>query len=162
MLLGSKLTQPPGSQFYIELCEENFKRLLHLNHLWEKLNSTGTIPVWSPTKIVQMVLIGCISRSQGQRIGFQNAIFKNLLVSYYKAQSFHHLNVFYQLCLNNAPGFKIVSALGGHNFTSIYIQAVNWFLYSSITPIFWVRILYSENPPIFPIFSYILNKIPIF
>ena len=41
-------------------------------------------------------------------------------------------------------------------------QAVNWFLYSYITPIFWVRILYSEKPPIFPIFSYILNIIPIF
>jgi len=42
------------------------------------------------------------------------------------------------------------------------IQAVNWFLYSYITPIFWVRILYSQKPPIFPIFSYILNIIPIF
>ena len=41
-------------------------------------------------------------------------------------------------------------------------QAVNWFLYSYITPIFWVRILYSEKPPIFPIISYILNIIPIF
>ena len=30
--------------------------------------------------IVQMVLIGCISRSRGQKIGFQNAIFKILLV----------------------------------------------------------------------------------
>ena len=42
------------------------------------------------------------------------------------------------------------------------LQAVNWFLYSYITPIFWVRILYSEKPPIFPIYSYILNIIPIF
>ena len=41
-------------------------------------------------------------------------------------------------------------------------QAVNWFLYSYKTPIFWVGILYSEKPPIFPIFSYILNIIPIF
>ena len=41
-------------------------------------------------------------------------------------------------------------------------QAVNWFLYSYITPIFWVRILYYEKPPIFSIFSYILNIIPIF
>jgi len=30
--------------------------------------------------IVQMVQIGWISRSRGQKIGFQNAIFKNLLV----------------------------------------------------------------------------------
>jgi len=52
-------------------------------------NSTGMVPGWSPTKIVQMVLIGCISRSWGQKIGFQNAIFKNLLVWNYKAKSFH-------------------------------------------------------------------------
>jgi len=43
-------------------------------------NSTGMVPGWFPTEIVQMVLIGCISRSRGQKIGFQNAIFKNLLV----------------------------------------------------------------------------------
>jgi len=48
-------------------------------------NSTGMIPAWSPTKIVQMVLIDCICRSRGQKIGFQNAIFKHLLVWNYKA-----------------------------------------------------------------------------
>jgi len=52
-------------------------------------NFTGMIPGWSLTEIVQMVLIGCINRSQGQKIGFQNAIFKNLLVWNYKAQGFH-------------------------------------------------------------------------
>jgi len=52
-------------------------------------NSTGMVPGWSPTKIVQMVLIGLISRSQGQKKGFQNTILKNLLVWNYKAQSFH-------------------------------------------------------------------------
>jgi len=52
-------------------------------------NSTGMVPGWSPTKIVQMVLIGCIGRSGGQKLGFQNAILKNLLVWQYKAQSFH-------------------------------------------------------------------------
>ena len=46
------------------------------------------IPGWSPTKVVQMVLIGCISRSRGQKIGFQNAIFKYLLVWNFKAQNF--------------------------------------------------------------------------
>jgi len=51
----SKLTLPRGSQFYIELYKENIKQLLLLSH-------TGMIPWWSPTKIVQMVLIGCISR----------------------------------------------------------------------------------------------------
>jgi len=54
-----------------------------------KPNSTGRVPGWSSTKIVQMVQVGCISRSRGQKIGFQNAIFKNLLVLNYKAQSFH-------------------------------------------------------------------------
>jgi len=43
-------------------------------------NSTGMVPVWSPIEIVQMILIGCISRSRGQKLGVQNAIFKNLLV----------------------------------------------------------------------------------
>jgi len=47
------------------------------------------IPGRSPTKIVQTVPVGCISRLQGQKIGFQNAIFKNLLVWNYKAQRFH-------------------------------------------------------------------------
>ena len=52
-------------------------------------NFTGIIPGWSPTKVVQIVPVVCISRSQRQEIGFQNAIFKNLLVCNYKAQSFH-------------------------------------------------------------------------
>ena len=52
-------------------------------------NFTGMIPGWSPIKVVQTVPVGCISRSRGQKIGFQNAIFKNLHVRNYKAQSFH-------------------------------------------------------------------------
>jgi len=47
------------------------------------------IPGWSSTKVVQIVPVGCISRSWGQKIGFQNAIFKNLLVWNYNAQSFY-------------------------------------------------------------------------
>jgi len=43
-------------------------------------NSTGMVPGWSPTEIIQMVLIGGISRSRGQKLGYQNAIFKNLFV----------------------------------------------------------------------------------
>jgi len=43
-------------------------------------NSTGMVRGWSPTEIVQMVLIGCISRSRGQKIGFRIAIFKKNLV----------------------------------------------------------------------------------
>ena len=52
-------------------------------------NSTGMVPGWSPTKIVQMVPIGWVIRSQGQKIGFHNATFKSLLVRNYKAQSFY-------------------------------------------------------------------------
>jgi len=40
-----------------------------------------------------------------------------------------------------------------------FLQTVNWILYSCITHILWVRILYSEKPPIFPLLSYILNMI---
>jgi len=52
-------------------------------------NSTVMIPGWSPTNIVRMVLIVGISRSWGQKLGFQTAIFKNLLVWKYEAQRFH-------------------------------------------------------------------------
>jgi len=51
-------------------------------------NSTAMVPGLSSTKIVQMVLIGCISRSQGQKKGFQNATFKNLVWNF-KAQGFY-------------------------------------------------------------------------
>ena len=34
-------------------------------------NSTGMVPWWSSTKIVQMVLIGCICRSWGQKEVFK-------------------------------------------------------------------------------------------
>jgi len=37
------------------------------------------IPRCFSTKVVQTVLVGCISRSQGQKIGFQNAIWKHLV-----------------------------------------------------------------------------------
>jgi len=36
-------------------------------------NFTGMIPGWFPIKVVQMVQVDCISRSWGQKIGFQNA-----------------------------------------------------------------------------------------
>ena len=90
-------------------------------------NSTGMVPGWSPTKIVLMVLIGCICRSRGQKIGFQNAIFKNLLVWNYKAQSFHiwyiassrgPLPKLFKLC----PWDQNWPRPGGHNFTLNYIR----------------------------------------
>jgi len=83
------------------------------------------IPGWSPIKVVETVPVGCISRSQGQKIGFQNAIFKNLLVWNYKAQSFHisyiassrgPLPKLFKLC----PWGQIWPCPGGHNFTLNY------------------------------------------
>ena len=90
-------------------------------------NLTGMVPGWSPTEIVQMVLNGCISRSQGQKIGFQEAIFKNILVWNYKAQSFHiwyiassrgPLPKLFKLC----PFGQNWPRPGGHNFTLIYLR----------------------------------------
>jgi len=60
-------------------------------------NFTGMIPGWSSTKVVQTVPVGCLSRSQRQKIGFQNAIFKNLVWNY-KAQSF------YIWCITSSKG----------------------------------------------------------
>jgi len=88
MPLGLKLTPPRVSQFYIELYKEIFKRLLFLNRLW-KIEVNRMVPGWSPTKNVQMVLISCISKSRGKKIGFQNAIFKTLLVWKYKTHGFY-------------------------------------------------------------------------
>jgi len=90
-------------------------------------NSTGMVPGWSLTEIVQMVLIGCISRSLGKKVGFQNAFFKNLLVWNYKAQIFH----IYYIALSRRPIPKLFKLCpfgqnrprpGGHNFTLNYIR----------------------------------------
>ena len=84
------------------------------------LNSAGMIPVWSLTEIVQMVLIGCISRSQGQKIGFQ-------IVWNYKAQGFH----IWYIASSRGPlpnSFKLPPwgqnwpHPRGHNFTLNYIR----------------------------------------
>jgi len=52
-------------------------------------NYTGMIHGWSSIKVVQPVPVGCINRSRGKKIGFQNAIFKKFLVLNHKAQSFY-------------------------------------------------------------------------
>jgi len=91
------------------------------------LNSTGMVPMWSPTTIVQMVLIGCICRSRGQKIGLQKAIFKNLLLWNYQAQSCYiwyitssrgPLPKLFKLC----PWGQNWPCPGGHNFTLNYIR----------------------------------------
>jgi len=61
---------------------------LHCTEILTKLNRSGSLVVLNHN--VQMVLIGCISRPRGQKLGFQNAIFQNLFVLNYKTQSFHN------------------------------------------------------------------------
>jgi len=102
----------------VRLCVNNFsKQLLLWNH---SLDFDQTAQEWSlgvPLPKFQIIPVGCISRSQGQKIGFQNAIFKNLVWNY-QAQSFH---IWYitssrgplPLCSNYAPGVKIDPAGGG-------------------------------------------------
>ena len=94
---------------------------------WIWPNFTGMFPGWSPTKVVQIVPVGCLSRSRGQKIGFQNAILKNLLVWNYNAQSFHikyiassrdPLPKLFKLC----PWDQNWLRPGGHNFTLNYIR----------------------------------------
>jgi len=85
-----------------------------------------------------MVLIGCISRSRGQKIGFQYAIFKNLLVRNYKAQSFHiwyiassrgPLPKLFKLC----PWGQNLPRPGGHNFTLNYKRKISNDIFSGTT-----------------------------
>jgi len=107
-----------------------------LNGFWP--NFTGMIPWWSTIKVVQTVPVGCISRSQGQKIGFQNAILKNLLVWNYKAQSFHNwyiassrgpLPKLFKLC----PWGQNWPRSGGHNFTLNYIRKTSNDIFSWTT-----------------------------
>jgi len=106
-------------------------------------NSAGMVPGWSSTKIVQMVLIGCICRSRCQKIDFQNAIFKNLLVWNYKAQGFH----IWYIASSRGPLPKLFKwcpwgqnwpCPGGHNFTLNYIRKtsndfLSWTAFCNLT-----------------------------
>jgi len=83
------------------------------------------IPGWSPTKVVQMVLIDCRSRSRGQKVGFQMLFSKIFSSETTRPRAFiygilHHLEVPYQSC-SNAPGSKLTPPRG-HNFTLNYIR----------------------------------------
>jgi len=88
-------------------------------------NFTGKIPRCSSTKVVQTVPVVCISKSRDQKICFQNAIFKHLLVWNYKVQRFH---VWY-IASSVGPLPKLFKLYpwgqnghrpGGHNFTLNY------------------------------------------
>jgi len=77
MPLGSKVTLPRVSQFLHWIIQENLQTTSSFELLMGMLpTSTGMVPVWSPTKIVQMVLIGWISRSRGQKNRSSNCSFQ--------------------------------------------------------------------------------------
>jgi len=127
------------------ISKNNFSRPLKpLIGFWP--NFTGMIPRWSSTKIVQIVPVGCVStcRSQGQKTGFRNAIFKNLVVWNYKAQSFH----IWYISLSRGPLPKVLP--GGHNFTLNYRRKtsfsnyfLSWTTYGNLTKL-------SRNNPCSP------------
>jgi len=85
------------------------------------------VPGWSPTKIVQMVLIGCIKRSQGHEIDFQNAIVKKS--SCLKLQGPEHSYIVYNIIERSSTNVVQNMPLG-HNFTLNYIRKT-----SSLEPI---------------------------
>ena len=76
------------------------------------------IPGWSPTNVVQMVLIGCISRSRSQK----KKVFKMQHSKFFFSDTtsprafifgiLHHLEVLYQSCSYYAPGVEIDPAPG--------------------------------------------------
>jgi len=104
MPLGSKLTPPWGVTILHWIIKGNLQTIPFFEPLmgiW--LNSTG-VPGWSPTKIVQMVLIGCISRSQGKKR--------------FSASSRGPLPKLFKLC----PWGQNWTRPGGHNFTLNYIR----------------------------------------
>jgi len=91
----------------------------------------------------------CISRSQGQKIGFQNAIFKNILVWNYKAQSFH----IWYIASSRGPLPKLFKLCrwgqnwprpGDNNFTLNYIRKssnnISWTTNGNMTK------LHRNNP----------------
>jgi len=96
-------------------CVNNvFKQLLLCNR---SLDFDQTSQEWSPTKVVQSVLVGCISRSQGKKKVFKMQFLKIFLSETTRPRAFifglyHHLEVFYKSCSNYALVVKIDSAPG--------------------------------------------------
>ena len=99
-------------------------------------NSTGMVPGWSPTYIVQMVLIGCICRSR------------------HNAQSFH----IWYITSSRGPLPKLFKLCHWgqnwprpwcHNFTLIYIMKTSNDIFS-LTANGNLTKLYSNNPWVVP------------
>jgi len=80
---------PPGSQFYIQLYKEKFKRLLLLNRLWEFDQTQQEWSLGGPLPKLLKWLWLVAEVGHGVKNRFSIAILKNLLVWNYKAQSFH-------------------------------------------------------------------------
>ena len=121
MSLGSNWTRP-GSQFtlnYIRKTSHDFLSWTDRN--LTKLDRNG------PCVVHYQTFSNGFDWSRGQKIGFQNAIFKYLLVWNYTAQSFHiwhitpsrgHLPKVLKLC----PWGQNWPRPRGHNFTLNYIR----------------------------------------
>jgi len=102
----------------------------------------------------------CISRSRGQKIRFQNAIFNNLIVWHYKAQNFH----IWYIASSTYPLPKLFKLChwgqnwprpGGHNFTYNYIRNIsNKFL--SFTA-YWNLAKLDSNGPSVVLYQFFLT-----
>ena len=96
-------------------------------------NFTGMMPGLSPTKVIQNVPIGCISRSWGNKKVLKMQFSKILSeTTSHKAFMFsilHHLEVLHQICLNYAPWFKTDPARGSQflNHKARVCNMIYWF-----------------------------------
>jgi len=126
MPLGSKLTPPQGSQFYIEFYKKNFKRLL----LW---TANGNLTKFNRNGPQVHPYQNCSNGSDWLHklvTGSQNAIFKNIFVWNLQAQSFH----IWYITLSKGPLPKLLKICpwgqnwprpGDHNFTLNYIRKMS-------------------------------------
>jgi len=135
MPLGSKLTPPRGHNLtlnYIRQSSNDFFSWTANGNL-TKLNRNGPWVV-----LYKNCSNGCISRSRGQKLGFQNAIFKNLLVWKYKTKSFH----IWGITSSRGP----LPILGGqHKWSSVNGSTVTfdlflrWATQGPLGPLVWWR-----------------------
>jgi len=126
--LGSKLTPPRGSQLYTELYQEKFKRHLLLNRLmlFDQTQQEWSLGGLLPKLFKWFWLVAYVGHGV-KKIGLQKAIFKNLLLWNYKAQSFY----IWYITLSRGPLPKLFKLCpwgqnwhspGGHSFTLNYMR----------------------------------------
>ena len=85
-----------------------FKQHLLLNHWLEFDQTTGMILSWSSFKVVQMVPVPCISRSQELKIDFLTKNLKNLLVRNHRTD----FNIILQKCSFGDPLPRLFKPFG--------------------------------------------------